>query len=58
MYKEIDNYPNYIVYDNGKIQNIKTGRILQPQFFGNGYLRVGLSKNGKQKYFLSIYIIS
>ena len=49
MYKEIDDYPNYVVYDNGRIQNIKTGRFLQPQFFGNGYLRVGLSHEGKQK---------
>ena len=52
MYKEIDNYPNYVVYDNGRVQNIKTGRFLHPQFFGNGYLRVGLSKDGKPKQFL------
>lgn len=52
MYKEISDYPNYIVYDNGRVQNQKSGRFLQPQFFGNGYLRVGLSKDGEQKMFL------
>ena len=52
MYKEIPNYPNYIIYDNGRVQNQKSGRFLQPQFYGNGYLRVGLSSNGEQKMFL------
>ena len=52
MYKEIPNYPNYIIYDNGRVQNKNSGRFLHPQFFGNGYLRVGLSKNGEQKMFL------
>ena len=52
MYKEIENYPNYVIHDNGRVQNIKTGRILHPQFYGNGYLRVGLYKNGEVKFFL------
>ena len=52
MFKEIKDYPNYIIHDNGLVQNIKSGRFLHPTFFGNGYLRVGLSKNGEQQYFL------
>lgn len=52
MYKPIKNYPNYVIHDNGLVENIKTGRFLHPMFFGNGYLRVGLSKEGEQKFFL------
>lgn len=52
MFKKIKDYPNYVIHDNGLVQNIKSGRFLHPMFFGNGYLRVGLSKDGEQRHFL------
>ena len=42
----------YEVSNYGKVRNVKTGRILKLGKSKNGYLRVGLHKNGKQKYFL------
>lgn len=51
VWKEIIEYPNYQVSDNGRIRNIKTNKILKPSVNSNGYLRVTLSKNGKAKQF-------
>lgn len=52
MFKEIDNYPNYIIYDNGVIVNQTTDRVLQQTNYGPGYKRVGLYKNGKSQQYL------
>ena len=50
IYKPIDGY-DYEVSNVGLVRNVKTGRILK-QFLVNGYLRVGLSKDGVEKKFL------
>lgn len=49
---EIIDYPNYLIYDDGRVQNKKTKRFLK-QFFNkkDGYYLVALSKNGKRKNF-------
>ena len=49
----IDGYLNYQVSWWGRVLNTTTGRILKGSMT-NGYLRVGLCKNGKQK-LLSIH---
>jgi len=45
----IDGYDNYQVSNFGRVRNCTTGRILKLRYDCNGYLRVNLSKNGKQK---------
>lgn len=43
---EIQDYPNYLIHPDGRVENKKTGRILKPGN-NNGYLVVGLRNNGK-----------
>ena len=45
----ISGYKNYKISNFGRVMNSRTGRILKPCVDGSGYLRVNLSKNGKQK---------
>lgn len=47
---EIDGYENYLIYEDGRVQNKKTKRFLK-QKNNNGYYSVGLCNNKKQKYF-------
>ena len=47
---EIIDYPNYLIYDDGRVYNKNTKRFLK-QKNNNGYYNIGLFKNGKQKYF-------
>ncbi len=49
IWKSVDCYKNYEVSWFGRVRNGKTGRILKPCMASNGYLCVGLSKNGKCK---------
>lgn len=49
---EIINYPNYLIYDDGRVQNKKTKRFLKQNLHKTGYYRVILYKNGKGKTFL------
>jgi hypothetical protein len=42
---QIENYPNYKIYANGNVENIKTGRILKPNLTIHGYLYVNLYNN-------------
>ena len=49
---EITGYPNYLIYDDGRVYNKKFKRFLKPQVIKEGYLRLGLSNNGKRKMFL------
>lgn len=47
----IIDYPNYKIYENGTIKNIKTDRTLKVNMNRNGYLQVGLRNNPKRKTF-------
>lgn len=47
-YKTIKDYPNYEVSDLGNVRNIKTGRVLKPDYKG-GYQYAALCKEGKPK---------
>ena len=49
IFKEIKNYENYLVSNYGTIKR-KNGKEIKP-FESNGYNRVRLYKNGKQKNF-------
>ena len=49
---EVPNYPNYKIYRNGDVENIKTKRILKPHLNKQGYKIVSLVNNKKKKNFL------
>lgn len=48
---EIADYPNYLVYDDGRIFSIKSRKMLKTCINSPGYHQVGLCKDGKQKMF-------
>lgn len=47
IWKVINEFPNYSVSDDGRVKNNKTGKILAPSPDSNGYLSVGLYRDGK-----------
>ena len=47
---EINGYPNYIIYDDGRIYSKKRNKDLKPILINGGYYSVGLSNNGKCDY--------
>ena len=47
----IEGFENYIIFEDGMIINFWTGLELKPCKNHEGYLRIGLSKNGKVKDF-------
>ena len=50
LWKEIENYDNYMVSNFGNVKNVKTGRILKASVDARGYyLCVNLCKGGSQK---------
>ena len=50
---EIQNYSNYLIYDDGRVENKKYKRFLKPHLNKQtGYYRVGLCKDDNRKYFL------
>lgn len=49
---EVNGYPSYLIYDDGRVQNKKTGRILKPSLNAYNYYRIGLNKNNKSQSFL------
>ena len=50
LYKKIDNYHNYIIYENGDIINTDTKYKIGIDFRRNTY-KIRLSDNGKIKSF-------
>lgn len=51
-WKVINNYPNYSISDNGRVQNDKTCKIMIIQLDRRGYHRIGLRNGVKQKKFM------
>lgn len=48
---EIQDYPNYLIYETGEVFNDKTNRFKKKVFSNDGYLIVNLHKNAKGKNF-------
>ncbi len=48
---EIDNYPDYLIYPNGKVFSKKRNKEMKPFTNKAGYQRISLWKNGKEKKF-------
>ena len=51
-YKSIDGFENYIIYEDGLIYNEKFDRFMKEKKEYDGYMRVGLSKDGETKLFM------
>ena len=51
VFGSIPNFGNYYISTDGVVKNIETGRILHQYEDKNGYMRVTLTKNRKQKRF-------
>lgn len=41
--------PNYIIYNNGTVFSIKSGKFIKPTHYTGGYLQFGLYVNGKYR---------
>jgi len=48
---QVSGYENYLVFEDGKVINSKTGRELKFSKTSKGYLSVNLCKNNKRKMF-------
>jgi len=46
---EIIDYPNYLIYEDGRVYSKKYKRFLKPYSDKDGYYMVGLCKDGKRK---------
>jgi len=46
---DIINYPNYLIYEDGRVFSKKRNIFLKYSLNDKGYKQVGLSNNGKQK---------
>lgn len=51
-YKPVSEYENYIIFEDGTVQNTKTGKQIATQPNSQGYLTVNLWKHNKLKKFL------
>ena len=49
---EITGYENYTIDETGLVMNIKFNRIMKLTINNKGYLKIGLYKNNKTKFFL------
>lgn len=50
--------PNYIIYNNGTVFSIKSGKFIRPTHYGGGYLQYGLYVNGKRKAYIAHRLIA
>jgi len=46
---EIENYPNYLIYPDGRVYSKQNDKFLRPGLAKAGYYTVGLYKDGKRK---------
>ena len=48
-WRAVDEFPKYEVSTDGRIRIAKTGKIMKTQIDRNGYIRTGLTKDGKSR---------
>ena len=46
---EINNYPNYLIFDSGAILSLKRNKFMAETYDKDGYVKVNLCKNGVPK---------
>lgn len=51
MSVKIRGYPNYQITEEGNVYSLKSKKYLKKSLDGNGYYKISLCKNGKQKTF-------
>ncbi len=52
LWKNIEDYPNYEVSNEGQVRNKLTGNVLKGEIVKDkGYIQVSLSKNGNRERF-------
>lgn len=56
--KQINNYDNYYIDENGKVYNSNTKKYLKGSIGENGYLYYRLSKNNKKKMFYAHRLVA
>jgi len=47
---EIEDFPDYLIHNDGRVENKKTGRILKPNLRPNGYLTIQFTQNRSVRY--------
>jgi hypothetical protein len=52
---EINDFENYLIYDNGSVWSKKRKKFLKPSKNKEGYVFVNLSRDGKQNYIRAIH---
>ena len=50
-WRTIQTFPNYQVSNLGNVRNTLTNKLLTPYDAGNGYMRIGLTRDGKKHQF-------
>lgn len=58
MKKQIENYDNYFIYDDGSVFNITTNKMLNGSIGEHGYRYYRLSKNNKKKMFYAHRLVA
>lgn len=58
MKKQIKEYNNYFIYDNGEVFNSNTNKLLQGSISENGYKYYRLSKNNSKKMFYAHRLVA
>ena len=58
MKKQIKNYSNYYIYDNGDILNIDTNKVLKGSISEHGYKYYRLSKDNKKTMFYAHRLVA
>lgn len=51
-FKEIENFPNYLISNKGEVFSIRYGKCMMPTLGNHGYLAITLSDKGKKSTFL------
>lgn len=49
IWKRVDNYPNYMISNFGRVWSVKRNRVLNPYVNDDGYLIISLHQDGKRK---------
>lgn len=58
MYKQVKDYDNYIIYDDGNIKNTITNQFLKGSIGENGYKYYRLSKDSQKKMFYAHRLVA
>lgn len=58
LFKNVPNYNNYLIYEDGRVYNMKTKSFLKGSIGENGYLYYRLSLNGHKKMFYAHRLVA